>query len=165
MSAYLRLRAVPAPALLNSPTWLERLFASDAESVRHLAGRRPEEVLDKCCLDQEHIYTGAPPDGPGDRPQTQVVLGGRPVFRTDRREPPLLVLTAAQARRVAEFLEQTDFEALWDFARDGLLPRYGGVPAEPETARSFAVAHRELRAFYAHTAKCGDAVVKWRSER
>ncbi|MFD8815233.1 DUF1877 family protein [Streptomyces sp. NPDC059627] len=165
MSTYLRLRAVPAPALRNSPAWLERLFASDAETVRHQAGRCPEEVLDECCLDQERIYTGAPPAGPGDRPEAQVVLGGRPVFRTDRRKPPLLVLTAAQARRVAEFLEQTDFEALWDFARDGLLPRYGGVPAEPETARAFAVAHRELRAFYVHTAKCGDAVVKWRSER
>ncbi|MFD4506714.1 DUF1877 family protein [Streptomyces sp. NPDC058457] len=164
MSAYLHLRAVPAPALRNSPTWLERLFASDSEAVRHQVGRCRAEVLDRCCLDQERIYTGAPPDGPGDRPQAQVVLGGRPVLRTDRHEPPLLVLTAAQARRVAGFLERTDFDALWDFARDGLLPRYGGVGAEPETWRAFATTHRELRAFYAHTAECGDAVVKWRSK-
>ncbi|MFF7472686.1 DUF1877 family protein [Streptomyces sp. NPDC008092] len=162
MSAYLHLRAVPAPALRNSPAWLERLFASDAGTVRHRVGRCREEVLDKCCLDQERIYTGAPPDGPGDRPQAQVVLGGRPVLRTDRRKPPLLVLTAAQARRVAGFLERTDFDALWDSARDGLLPRYGGVRAEPETWRVFAATHRELRAFYAYTAECGDAVVKWR---
>ncbi|MER5792262.1 DUF1877 family protein [Streptomyces sp. NPDC001980] len=164
MSTYLRLRAVPAPALRNSPAWLERLFASDAEAARRRADRFREEMLDQCCLDQERIYTGAPPTGPGDRPQAQVVLGGRPVLRTDRRKSPLLVLTAAQARRVAGFLEQADFDALWDVARDGLLPRYGGRTAEPETARAFAVAHRELRAFYAHTAECGDAVVKWRSE-
>jgi hypothetical protein len=154
---------VPAPALRNSPTWLERLFANDSEAVRHRIDRYREEVLDQCCLDQERIYTGAEPDGSGDRPQAQVVLGGRPVFRTDRRKPPLLVLTAAQARRVAGFLEQADFDALWDFARDGLLPRYGGVTAEPATWHAFAAAHRELRAFYAHTAECGDAVVKWRS--
>ncbi|MFG3024548.1 DUF1877 family protein [Streptomyces sp. NPDC048254] len=164
MSTYLRLRAVPAPALRNSPAWLERLFASDAATVRHQPGQCPEEVLDECCLDQERIYTGAPPAGPPERPQAQVVLGGRPVFRTDRQKPPLLVLTAAQARRVAEFLEQTDFDALWDSARDGLLPRYGGATAEPETSRAFATTHRELREFYAHTAACGNAVVKCRSK-
>ncbi len=184
MSTYLRLRAVPAPALRNSPAWLERLFASDADTARGPAGRCREEVpdqrcpdeyrLDECrrdecslderCLDQEHIYTGAGPAGPGDRPQAQVVLGGRPVFRTDRRKPPLLVLTAAQARRVAGFLEHADFEALWDFALGGLPPRCGGMTPKPGTPRALALAHRELRAFYAHTAECGDAVVKWRSE-
>ncbi|MFF4113594.1 DUF1877 family protein [Streptomyces sp. NPDC001714] len=163
MSVYLRLRAVPAPALRNSPAWLERLFASDAESAGRLAGPYPEEVLDEGCLDQERIYTGAAPDAPGGRPQAQVVLGGRPVFRTDRRKPPLLVLTAAQARRVAGFLEQADFDELWELARDRLLPGYGGMTAEPEASRAFATTHRELRAFYAHTAECGEAVVKCRS--
>ncbi|MEV5952928.1 DUF1877 family protein [Streptomyces sp. NPDC051987] len=165
MSTYLRLRAVPPPALRNSPAWLERLFASDAESGRGPAVPSREELLDECCLDQARLYAAAPPTGPGDRPQAQVVLGGRPVFRTDRHKPPLLVLTAAQARRVAGFLERADFEALWEAARTGLLPRYGGATAEPETSRAFAAAHQELRAFYAHTADCGDAVVKWRSEK
>ncbi|MEU6505697.1 DUF1877 family protein [Streptomyces sp. NPDC046942] len=153
MSAYLRLRAVPAPALRNSATWLERLFDGDAKTVRRHR-------------DQEHIYAGAPPHHPcaEDRPGTQVVLGGRPVFRADRHKPPLLVLTAAQARRVAGFLGAADFDTLWDFARDELLPRYGGPAAEPETWRVFAAAHQELRAFYAHTAERGDAVVKWLPE-
>ncbi|MGY5044481.1 DUF1877 family protein [Streptomyces sp. 900105755] len=166
MSTYLRLRAVPAPALRNSPAWLERLFASDAEALQHRAGRCgrcPDEVLDVCSPNQERIYTGPPPDAPGSRPQAQVVLGGCPVLRTDRREPPLLVLTAAQTRRVAGFLEHADFDALWDLARDRLLPAYGGMPAEPETSRAFALTHRELRAFYAHAAQCGKAVVKRRS--
>ncbi|MEU5308064.1 DUF1877 family protein [Streptomyces sp. NPDC021562] len=164
MSTYLRLRAVPAPALRNSPAWLERLFASDAESLRHRAGRCHEEALDVCCPDQERVYTGAPPDAPGSRPQAQVVLGGHPVLRTDPREPPLLVLTAAQTRRVAGFLDHADFDALWDLARDRLLPGYGGITAEPETSRAFAMTHRELRAFYAHAARCGEAVVKCRSK-
>jgi len=163
MSTYLRLRAVPPPALRNSATWLERLFEDDSETVRHRVGRHPEEALDKRYPDQERIYAGAPPQGAEDRPRsrTQVVLGGRPLFRTDRRKPPFLVLTAAQARRVARFLALADFDALWDFARDELLPRYGGVAAEPETWHAFAAAHQELRAFYAHTADHGDAVVKW----
>lgn len=164
MSTYLRLRAVPAPALRNSPAWLERLFASDAESLQRRAGRCPEEVLDVCCPNQERIYTGAPPDAPESRPQAQVVLGGRPVLRTDRREPPLLVLTAAQTRRVAGFLERSDFDALWDLARDRLLPGYGGMTAEPETSRAFAMTHQKLRTFYAHAAQCGEAVVKCRSK-
>ncbi|MEW1773381.1 DUF1877 family protein [Streptomyces sp. NPDC086777] len=164
MSTYLRLRAVPAPALRNSPAWLERLFASGAESLQHPAGRCPEEVLDVCCANQERLYTGAPPDAPGGRPQAQVVLGGRPVLRTDRREPPLLVLTAAQTRRVAGFLERSDFDTLWDLARDRLLPGYGGMTAETETSRAFAMTHRELRTFYAHAAQCGEAVVKCRSK-
>ncbi|MFI1165073.1 DUF1877 family protein [Streptomyces sp. NPDC020801] len=161
MSTYLHLRAVPPPALRNSAAWLERLFEDDSETVRHRAGRHREEVLDRRYLDQERIYAGACPDRAEDRPQTQVVLGGRPVFRADPHKPPFLVLTAAQARRVARFLAIADFDALWDFARDELLPRYGGVTAEPETWHAFASAHRELRAFYAQTAECGDAVVKW----
>lgn len=152
MSAYLRLRAVPPPALRNSATWLERLFEGDTETVRR-------------CRDQERIYAGASPCPPArSRPRIPVVLGGLPVFRAGRDRTPLLVLTAAQARQVAGFLATADFEALWDAARDDLLPRYGGVIAEPETWGAFAAAHRELRAFYVHTAECGDAVVKWLCE-
>ncbi|MGW2644168.1 DUF1877 family protein [Streptomyces sp. NPDC001393] len=149
MSAYLRLRAVPPPALRNSSTWLERLFEGDSETVRRYR-------------DQERLYTGAGPHPLAqDRPQTQVVLGGRPVFRADRHKPPLLVLTAAQVRRVSRYLARADFDALWDVARDALLPRYGGVREEPETWRAFAVAHQELKLFYTRTAECGEAVVKW----
>lgn len=54
----------------------------------------------------------------------------------------------------------TDFDDLWVFARDELLPRYGGVTAEPDTRGIFAAAHRELTEFYTQTAACGDAVVK-----
>ena len=161
MSAYLRLRAVPPPALRNSATWLERLFDDDSESVRRRVARHREEVLDKRYLDQERIYAGAAPRCAEDRAQSQVVLGGRPVFRPGPDKPPFLVLTAAQARRVAGFLTTADFDALWDFARDELLPRYGGVAAESETWGAFAAGHRELTAFYAQTAECGDAVVKW----
>ncbi|MFJ3305889.1 DUF1877 family protein [Streptomyces sp. NPDC086549] len=160
MSAYLRLRAVPPPALRNSATWLERLFEDDSEAVRHRVGPHHEEVLDDRYLDQERIYAGARPHRAEGRPQAQVVLGGRPVFRPDRRKPPFLVLTAAQARRVAGFLATADFDALWAFARDELLPRYGGVTAEPRTWGAFAAAHQELREFYARTADHGDAVVK-----
>ena len=152
MSAYLRLRAVPSPALRNSATWLERLFEGEAETIRR-------------SRDQERIYVGALPYRLAqDGPRAQVVLGGRPVFRADRPGPTLLVLTAAQARRVAGFLVTADFDTLWGFARDELLPRYGGVAAEPQTWGAFAAAHRELRAFYARTAERGDAVVKWLSE-
>ncbi|MEU7054704.1 DUF1877 family protein [Streptomyces sp. NPDC046197] len=160
MTEYLRLQAVPPPALRNSATWLERLFESDSETVRCRVGRHREEVLDKRYLDQERIYAGAASHGAGDWPRTLVVLGGRPVLRADRQKSPLLVLTAAQARRVAGFLATADFDTLWDFARDALLPRYGGVSAEPRTWGEFAAAHRELKAFYARTAESGDAVVK-----
>ncbi|MEU9988818.1 DUF1877 family protein [Streptomyces sp. NPDC048045] len=168
MSAYLRLRAVPPPALRNSATWWERQFEDGLEAVRCRGGRyrggRPrEEVLDERYPDQERIYAGAVPRGAEGRPQAHVVLGGRPVFRTGRHRPQLLVLTAAQARRVAGFLAAADFDALWVFARDELLPRYGGVDAEPETWGAFAAAHQELRAFYAQAAEYGDAVVKWLS--
>ncbi|MER5471054.1 DUF1877 family protein [Streptomyces sp. NPDC002685] len=161
MSTYLRLRAVPPPALRNSTTWLERLFEDDSETVWHRVVRHREEALDKRYLDQQRIYAAAPPRRAEDRPQAQVVLGGRPVFRADRHKPPFLVLTAAQARGVARFLAMADFDALWDFARAQLLPHYGGETAEPETWHAFATAHQELRAFYAQTAECGDAVVKW----
>jgi hypothetical protein len=160
MSAYLRLRAVPPPALRNSATWLERQFEEDGGAIPHQGGRHREEVLDERYLDQERLYAGAHPRRPEDRPHTQVVLGGRPVFRRDRHQPRLLVLTAAQARRVAGFLSAADFGTLWDVAREDLLPRYGGAAAEPETWAAFAAAHQELRAFYAQTAACGDAVVK-----
>lgn len=155
MSTYLRLRAVPPPALRNSAIWLERLFEGNPE-----AGRHRGEVLGRRCLDQERIYAGPPPRRAEGRPQAQVVLGGRPVFRPGRERSPLLVLTSAQARGVAGFLAMADFDALWLFARDELLPRYGGVTAEPETRGAFASTHRELTAFYARAAECGDAVVK-----
>ena len=161
MSIYFHLRAVPPPALRNSATWLERLFGDDWDTVRHRVDRHREEVLYKRYLDPDLLYAGAPPHRAGERPQTQVVLGGRPVFHPDRYKPPFLVLTAGQAHRVARFLTMADFDALWVFARDELLPRYGGVTAEPDTRGIFAAAHRELTEFYARTAECGDAVVKW----
>ncbi|WP_405536139.1 YfbM family protein [Streptomyces sp. NBC_00075] len=161
MSLYFHLRAVPPPALRNSATWLERLFGDDSDTARHLVGRHREEVLDNRCLDQELLYAGDPPHRAEDRPQAQVVLGGRPVFHPDRYKPPFLVLTAGQTHRVARFLTTADFDTLWAFARDELLPRYGGVTAEPDTRGVFAAAHRELTEFYAQTAACGDAVVKW----
>nr|WSY56411.1 YfbM family protein [Streptomyces sp. NBC_00886] len=161
MSTYLHLRAVPPPALRNSATWLERLFGDGSATVPQRLVGHHEEVLDKRYLDQERIYAGAPAHRAEDRPRTQVVLGGRPVFRPDRRKPPFLVLTAAQARRVAGFLTTSDFDALWDVARDELVPRYGGVTAERETWGAFAAAHRELKTFYVQTAAHGDAVVKW----
>ncbi|MER6129111.1 DUF1877 family protein [Streptomyces sp. NPDC001795] len=160
MNTYFHLRAVPPPALRNSVNWLERLFEDDWEAVRRRVGRHREEVLDKRYLDQELLYAGAPPHRTEAEPKSQVVLGGRPVFHPDRHRPPFLVLTAAQAHRVARFLTMADFDALWIFARDELLPRYGGVTAEPETRGAFAAAHRELTAFYAQTAEYGEAVVK-----
>ncbi|MFC3573624.1 DUF1877 family protein [Streptomyces yaanensis] len=161
MNTYFHLRAVPPPALRNSVNWLERLFEDDWEAVRYRVGRHREEVLDKRYLDQERLYADASSHPVEGRPQAQVVLGGRPVYHPDRHKPPFLVLTAAQAHRVARFLMLADFDALWAFARDGLLPHYGGVSAEPETRGAFAAVHRELTAFYAQTAEYGDAVVKW----
>ncbi|MFD2688867.1 DUF1877 family protein [Streptomyces phyllanthi] len=161
MSTYFHLRAVPPAALRNSVTWLERLFGDDWDIVRRRVDRRREEVLDKRYLDQELLYAADTPQGTGDRPQAQVVLGGRPVFHPDPCKPPFLMLTAGRARGVARFLTTSDFDALWGFARDDLLPRYGGVTAEPDTRDRFAAAHRDLTEFYARTAECGDAVVKW----
>ncbi|MEU2059757.1 DUF1877 family protein [Streptomyces sp. NPDC013455] len=162
MSAYLRLRAVPPPALRNSPAWLERQFDDGGEAAaRYQGGRHREEVLDERYPDQERIYAGAFPHRIEDGPRAQVVLGGRPLLRPRGHEPHLRVLTAAQTRRVAGFLATAEFDALWLSARDALLPRYGGPTAEPETRGAFAAVHRELRTFYARTAECGDAVVKW----
>jgi uncharacterized protein DUF1877 len=161
MSTYFHLRAVPPPALRNSVTWLERLFHDDWETVRHRVGHHREEILDRRYLDQELLYAGTPARRAEDEPRAQVVLGGRPVFHPDRHKPPFLVLTAAQAHRVARYLTVADFDALWGFAREELLPHYGGAPAEPETRDAFATAHRELTAFYAQTAEHGEAVVKW----
>ncbi|MFE3638658.1 DUF1877 family protein [Streptomyces sp. NPDC059168] len=161
MSTYLQLRAVPPSALRNSGAWMERMLEGDPKSVRGRIGRHREEVLDVHCLDQERIYLGVLPGRAEDRPENQVVLGGRPVFTSVRHKPPFLVLTAAQTRRVAAFLTAVDFDALWESTRDALLPRYGGPAAEADTRRAFAETHRELREFYAQTATEGDAVVKW----
>jgi hypothetical protein len=162
MSTYFRLRAVPPPALRNSAAWLERLFEGDRDNARHLFVQHHDEVLDSCHLDQDLLYAaGASPHHADHRPRSQVVLGGRPVFHPDRDKPPFLVLTAAQAHRVASFLTMADFDALWVFARGELLPRYGGATAEPETRGAFAAAHRRLTAFYAQTSEHGEAVVKW----
>ncbi|MEU6771766.1 DUF1877 family protein [Streptomyces sp. NPDC046759] len=160
MSAQLHLRAIPSPALRNSAAWLERQFEDDVEAHRGRSGRHCEEVLDERYADQAHIYAGACRPHAEDRPQAQVVLGGRPVRRPDPDQPPFLVLTAAQARRVAVFLTTADFDTLWFLARGALLPRYGGLSGEPEARRAFAAGHRELTAFYVRTAECGEAVVK-----
>ncbi|MED7825944.1 DUF1877 family protein [Streptomyces chiangmaiensis] len=161
MSTYLHLRAVPPPALRNSATWLQRLFEDDRDGVRGRVGRHREKVLDKGYLEQELLYAGARLHRAEDPPRTQVVLGGQPVFPPDRNKPPFLLLTAAQANRVAAFLASAGFETLWRPARGQLLPRHGGRAAEPETRGAFAAAHRDLTAFYVRTAECGDAVVKW----
>ena len=84
MSIYFHLRAVPPPALRNSATWLERLFGDDWDTVRHRVDRHREEVLDKRYLDQELLYAGATPPRAGERPHTQVGLGGRPVLPPHR---------------------------------------------------------------------------------
>ncbi|MCW7946151.1 hypothetical protein AAW14_30180 [Streptomyces hygroscopicus] len=161
MSMYLHLRAVPPPALRNSVRWLQRLFEDDRNTVRDRIGRHREEVLDEQYLAQELLYAGAPPHRTEDRPRTQVVLGGQPVFHPDRDKPPFLLLTAAQAKRVAAFLTSADFEALWRPARVELLSCHGGYAVEPEARDTFAAAHRDLTEFYVQTAKYGDAVVKW----
>ncbi|MFE9772564.1 DUF1877 family protein [Streptomyces sp. NPDC005931] len=161
MSVYLHLRAVPPPALRNSPVWLLRLFEDDWHAVRERIGRHREEVLDKGYLDQELLYAGTPGRPAHDGPPGHVVLGGRPVSPPGADRPPFLLLTAAQVSRVAAFLSSADFDALWRRARDRLVPRYGGPEAEPEARGAFAAAHRDLTAFYGHTAHEGDAVVKW----
>lgn len=161
MSMYFHLRAVPPPALRNSATWFERLFADDWETVRERIGRRREEVLDKAYLQHELLYTGFPPHHAPEGPRTQVVLGGRPVFHRDAAQPPFLLLTAAQTGRVAAYLEKADFEELWRGAREALMRAYGMPEAERDVRGAFASAHRDLTAFYAQTAYHGDAVVKW----
>lgn len=161
MSTHLHLRAVPPPALRNSVNWLQRLFEDDRSGDRARVCRHREEVLDEDYREQELLYAGSPSLRTEDPPRTEVVLGGRPVFLPDRGKPPFLVLTAAQATRVALFLTSADFEALWRPARSRLLARHGGIAAEPRTRGAFAAAHRDLTAFYVRTAECGDAVVKW----
>ncbi|MEU1270510.1 DUF1877 family protein [Streptomyces sp. NPDC005799] len=143
MSLYFHLRAVPPSALRNSANWLQRLFEDDWDTVRERMDRHREEVLDTTYLDQHALYG----------PAADVVLGGTSV-------PPFLLLTAAQVARVSTFLQTTDFESLWQKARDDLLADYGGPDAEPELHALFAAAHRDLAAFYARTTEYGDAVVK-----
>ncbi|MFD5495038.1 DUF1877 family protein [Streptomyces sp. NPDC001812] len=161
MSTYFHLRAVPAPALRNSPAWLLRLFEDDWEAVRERVGRHREEILDQGYLDQEFLYTGPAPRHTPDGPPAHVVLGGRPVTPPGPDRPPFLLLTSAQAGRVAGFLETADFDALWRRARDRILPRYGGPGLEPQAHDAFAAAHRDLTAFYTRTARQREAVVKW----
>ncbi|WP_030597405.1 DUF1877 family protein [Streptomyces fulvoviolaceus] len=150
MNTYLHLRAVHPSALRNSTTWLQRLFEDDWDTVRHRIDRHREEMLDGHYLDHELLYAGA-----------QVVLGGHPVSHPDPKTSPFLLLTAAQVTRVAEFLTDADFEALWQEAREELLKPYGDTATEPEVQGAFAAAHRDLTAFYERTALYGDAVVKW----
>ncbi|MFG2128076.1 DUF1877 family protein [Streptomyces sp. NPDC048751] len=158
---YFHLRSVPPPALRNSAPWLRRLFEDDWDTVRERLERHREEVLDKGYLDHELLYAGAPPHHAPAGPRSHVVLGGRPVLHPDRHLPPFLMLTAAQVARAAAFLTTTDFEDLWQAARPTLVPRYGGPTTEPQTHGLFKGAHHDLTAFYAETARSGDAVVKW----
>ncbi|MES5816548.1 DUF1877 family protein [Streptomyces sp. RG80] len=158
MSMYFHFRAIPPAALRNSPAWLEKLFEDDWDAVRERIGRHREEVLNGGYLDHEHLYADALT---GEGPHTQVVLGGRQMPHRDPKLPPFLLLTAAQAHRVADYLATSDFEDLWHNARDDLLKPYGGRHAEPELHGAFAAAHRDLTAFYGQTARYGDAVVKW----
>jgi hypothetical protein len=158
---HFHLRAVPPPALRNSAAWLQRLFENDEDTVRQRSDRHREEILDAHYRDHHLLYAGAPPLRTEEGPHAHVVLGGRPVLHPDLERPPFVVLTGAQAARVAGFLAGADFQALWRLARGRLLPRYGGTAAEPKARGVFASAHRDLTAFYAQTAECGDAVVKW----
>ncbi|MEU2282222.1 DUF1877 family protein [Streptomyces sp. NPDC013178] len=160
MSAYLHLRAVPSPALRNSANWLRRLFADDETTVRDRVDRHREEVLDDHYRDHQLLYADALPEHTDAGPGAHVVLGGQRVFATEPKQPPFLLLTAAQTARVAAFLAAADFEELWRPARAELLPRYGGPAEEPRTRAVFASAHRDLTAFYTTTARYGDAVVK-----
>ncbi|MFF4502284.1 DUF1877 family protein [Streptomyces sp. NPDC001401] len=161
MSLYFHLRAVPPSALRNSANWLQRLFEDDWDTVRRRIDRHREEMLDHHYVDHDVLYAGAPPHQTKEGPRAHVVLGGRAVFPHTLEEPPFLLLTAAQAARVAAFLASTDIEVLWRLARDELLPRYGGPEAEQETHTLVASTHRDLTAFYTRTAEYGDAVVKW----
>ncbi|MFI1567011.1 DUF1877 family protein [Streptomyces sp. NPDC020490] len=157
---YFHLRAVPPPALRNSAAWMRRLFEDDWDTVRERIGRHREEVLDGTYLDHDLLYAGAPPHHAPGGPRADVVLGGRPLPQPGTGRPPFLLLTAAQAARVATFLRSADFEGLWQLARDALLPAHGGPAAEEELHAVLAVAHRDLTAFYGRTARHGDAVVK-----
>ncbi|MFE0508697.1 DUF1877 family protein [Streptomyces sp. NPDC058964] len=161
MSTYFHLRAVPPPALRNSAKWLRRLFEDDWDTVRLRIDRHREEMLDRHYLDHDLLYAGAPPHHAAERPGADVVLGGHRVYDHDPAQPPFLLLTAAEADRVAAFLASTDFESLWRLARDDLLPREAGSDTELQARTVFESAHQDLTAFYARTAHHGDAVVKW----
>jgi hypothetical protein len=159
MSAYLRLRAVPPSALRNSATWLRKLFdddngndhdGDDKDVVLNRMNRHLAQTLDGRYGDHQLLYADA-----------HVVLGGERVYPAGSKEPPFVVLTVAQAARVATFLTESDFDDLWRPARAELLPRYGGAAEESRTRAAFASAHRELTAFYTATARHRDAVVKW----
>ncbi|MCM1972616.1 MULTISPECIES: DUF1877 family protein [unclassified Streptomyces] len=161
MSVYFHLRAVPPSALRNSASWFRRLFDDDWDTVRDRIGRHREEVLDRGYLHHELLYAGVPPYRAQEGPCTHVVLGGRPIGHPDPSRPPFLLLTAAQAGRVAEYLEDTDFADLWERAREEVMRPYGMPELERDVRGAFAAAHRDLRAFYTQTAHYGDAVVKW----
>ncbi|MGW0625873.1 DUF1877 family protein [Streptomyces sp. NPDC002758] len=160
---YFHLRAVPPPALRNSANWLRRLFEDDWETVRLRLDRHREEMLDRHYLDHDLLYTGAPPYDTVDGPGTDVVLGGRAVYHADPTQPPFLLLTAQEADQVAEYLASADFTYLWDVSRHVLLPEKAQADTETEaqTRAAFESAHQDLTAFYAQTARDGDAVVKW----
>ncbi|MGI5457300.1 DUF1877 family protein [Streptomyces sp. CA-249302] len=158
MNVYFHLRAVPPSALRNSANWMQRLFEDDWNAVRERVDRHREEFLDRRYCDHDVFYAGA---DPAEDIRTHVVLGGHRIAHPDKEAPPFLMLTAAQAARVADFLTSTDFDSLWSAARAELLPRYGGKESEEEARCVFASAHRDLTAFYAQTAEYGDAVVKW----
>ncbi|WP_055574184.1 DUF1877 family protein [Streptomyces prasinopilosus] len=161
MSTYLHLRAVPPPALRNSPVWLQRLFEDDWDTVRERVCRNREEILDRGYPDHAFLYAGALPPHVPDGPPAHVVLGGRPVSPPGPGLPPFLLLTAAQAGRVAGFLGTADFDALWRRARDRILPRHADPDVERQVRGVFAAAHRDLTAFYTRTARQREAVVKW----
>lgn len=165
MNMYFHLRAVPPPALRNSANWLRRLFEDDWETVRLRLDQHREERLDRHYLDHDFLYTGAPPYDAMDGPGTDVVLGGRAVYAADPAQPPFLLLTAREADRVAAYLASADFTYLWDISRNILLPDKAEADAdtgtEARTRAAFESAHQDLTAFYARTARYGDAVVKW----
>lgn len=149
MSPYLHLRAVPPSALRNSATWFQCLFQDDWDTVRRRLDRHRDEMLDQRYAEQHALYADKDRDGP----QADVVLGGRPVNHPMPEHPPFLILTAAQVTRVADWLDSTDFEALW-------RPLRTTTPPEPAVRAILAAAHRDLTAFYTRTAEYGDAVVK-----
>ncbi|MEV0177964.1 DUF1877 family protein [Streptomyces sp. NPDC050625] len=161
MSTYFHLRAIPAPALRNSANWLRRLFEDDWNTVRVRLDRHREEMLDKRYLDHDLLYVGASLRHDMEGPETDVVLGGRRVCHPDPAQPPFLLLTAAEADRVAAFLDSIDFESLWRLARHDLVPRDADADTESQVRAAFESAHRDLSAFYAQAAHYGEAVVKW----
>ncbi|MFD5267033.1 DUF1877 domain-containing protein [Streptomyces sp. NPDC058335] len=160
MSAYFRLRAVPASALRNSTSWLRRLFDDDQEALRGRIRRHREEIPGDRYPDQQLLYADAPPEHVDAGPGAHVVLGGQQVYATGPKQPPFLLLTAAQTIPVAAFLAESDFDDLWRPVRPELLPRYGGPAEEVRARAAFASAHADLTALCTTTARYGDAVVK-----